>query len=88
MEKVDTMSEHMGKVSQRRRLQEETTVIKISLTEMKNPFNGLIGRELKNLSAWNYLNRNPKNTEKNVDVKTWEKIMRSDDVIAHGGACM
>lgn len=58
MEKVDTMSEHMGKVSQRRRLQEETMVIKINLTETKNPFNGLIGRELKNLSAWNYLNRN------------------------------
>lgn len=58
MEKVDTMSEHMGKVNQRRRLQEETTVIKINLTETKNPFNGLIGRELKNLSTWNYLNRN------------------------------
>lgn len=58
MEKVDTMSEHMGKVSQRMRLQEEATVIKINLTETKNPFNGLIGRELKNLSAWNYLNRN------------------------------
>lgn len=60
MEKVDTMSEHMGKVNQRRRLQEETTVIKINLTETKNPFNGLIGRELKNLSAWHYLNRNMK----------------------------
>lgn len=44
MEKVATMSEHMGKVSQRRRLQEETMAIKINLTEMKNLFNGLIGR--------------------------------------------
>lgn len=44
MEKVATMSKHMGKVSQRRRLQEETMAIKINLTEMKNLFNGLIGR--------------------------------------------
>lgn len=45
---------------------------------------------MKNLSCWNYLNRNmpTQKPEKNTDVKKWEKIMRNNDVIAHGGAWM
>lgn len=70
--------------------------IKINLTEMRNPFKWAHwwDGELKNLGAWNYLNRNmptpppKKNTEKNNDVKKWKKIFRNNDIIRNSGVYM